>query len=109
MASEKIKLVQGDNRPYIKLTLKDADGVPMNLTAATVRVYFRAAGTTTILSTLPCTLIGDGSLGQCQFNFPGSTLDVEPGGYEGEVEVDFGGEIQTVYDILRFQVRPQFD
>lgn len=107
--SDKIKLVQGDNRPYIKLTLKDADGVPMNLSATTVRVYFRAVGTTTVLATIPCTLIGSGATGQVQFNFPGSTLDVPPGAYEGEVEVDFGGEIQTVYDVLRFQVRQQFD
>jgi hypothetical protein len=107
--SDKIKLVQGDNRPYIKLTLRDADGAPMNLASATVKVYFRAVGTTTILSTLNCTLIGDGSTGQVQFNFPGSALDVPPGSYEGEVEVNFSGEIQTVYDTLRFQVRQQFD
>lgn len=107
--SQRIRLVSGDNRPYVKLTLKDADGTPMNLTAATVRVYFRAAGTTNILSTIPCTLIGSGSTGEAQFNFPGTTLDVPAGAYEGEIEIDFGGEIQTVYDILKFQVREQFD
>jgi hypothetical protein len=107
--SQVIRLVTGDNRPYIKLTLRDADGQPINLTGATVRVFFRAVGTTTILSTIPCSLIGDGSTGQAQFNFPNNTLDVEPGAYEGEIEIDFGGEIQTVYDTLRFRVREQFD
>jgi hypothetical protein len=107
--SQVIRLVTGDNRPYIKLTLRDADGQPINLAATTVRVFFRAVGTTTILSTLQCTLVGDGSTGQAQFNFPGDTLDVEPGAYEGEIEIDFGGEIQTIYDTLRFRVREQFD
>jgi hypothetical protein len=46
--------------------------------------------------------------GQVSFNFPGQTLDVEPGAYEGEVEIDFAGEKQTVYEFLKFTVRPQF-
>lgn len=107
--TQRIKLVSGDNRPYIKLTLKDADGVPINLDGSTVRVYFRATGTDTILSVLTCSLINGGVTGQCSFNFPGATLDVEPGPYEGEIEIDFGPERQTVYDVLRFQVREQFN
>lgn len=106
--SERIKLVQGDNRPYITLTLKDADGTPINLTGATVNVYFRAVGTTTVLSTIPCTLISGGVGGQVSFNFPGTTLNVPPGSYEGEVVINFSGEIQTIYDTLKFQVREQF-
>lgn len=107
--TDKIKLVQGDNRPYIKLTLKDADGNPINLDATTVRVYFRAAGTDTVLNTFTCNLLNGGLNGQCSFNFTGNSLDVEPGSYEGEIEIDFGGEIQTVYDVLKFQVRKQFN
>lgn len=107
--TDTIKLVSGDNRPYIKLTLKDADGVPINLDAATVRVYFRATGTEEILATLNCNLIDGGVNGQCSFNFPGTTLNVEPGPYEGEIEIDFGAERQTVYDVLRFQIREQFN
>lgn len=106
--SDKIKLVQGDNRPYIRLTLKDADGAAINLSGATVSVYFRAAGTTTVLATLACTLVSGGTTGQVTFNFPGTTLNVDPGLYEGEVTIDFGGEVQTVYDVLKFQVRQQF-
>lgn len=107
--TEKIKLVAGDNRPYIKLTLKDADGNPINLESTTVRVYFRAVGSDAILATIPCSMINGGRYGQVSFNFTGSTLDVEPGPYEGEVEIDFGGELQTVYDVLKFQVRQQFN
>jgi hypothetical protein len=107
--TDTIKLVSGDNRPYIKLTLKDADGVPINLDATTVRIFFRATGTDVILSTIVCNLIDGGVNGQCSFNFPGSTLDVPAGPYEGEIEIDFGAERQTVYDVLRFQIREQFN
>jgi hypothetical protein len=106
--SDKIKLVSGDNRPYITLTLKDADGTPINLSGTTVRIYFRAAGTTTVLSTLTCSLVSGGTAGQVTFNFPGTTLNVAAGPYEGEIEIDYGAEHQTVYDVLKFQVREQF-
>lgn len=106
--ADRIKLVQGDNLPYIKLSLKNADGTPLDVSGATVHVYFRAKETTTVLSTLTCTKPNGGSDGLVVFNFPGTTLSVEPGLYEGEVEVDFGGTKQTVYDTLQFQVRGQF-
>lgn len=107
--AERIRLVQGDNRPYIRLVLREADGTAMNLTDATVAVYFRRAGEAAILATLPCTKTGGGASGEVTFNFPGNTLHVEPGAYEGEIEVDFAGEKQTVYDVLKFSVRAQFN
>jgi hypothetical protein len=107
--AEKIKLVQGDNLPTIRMTLRHGDGVPMNLVNATVVVYFRAAGADSILSTIPCQKLNGGLSGEVSFNFPGQTLNVEPGSYEGEIEVDFGGEKQTVYELLKFTVRAQFN
>lgn len=109
--AEKIKLVQGDNRPYIRLTLTNSDGTPMNLSApdTTVVVYFRQTGAAAILATLTCSKQGDGTEGKCYFNFPGTTLDVEPGLYEGEIEVTIDGEKQTVYDTLKFNIRAQFN
>lgn len=108
--ADKIKLVKGDNRPYIKLTLTTPDGNPVNVSASTtiVSIKFRAAGTTTVLSTLTCTKPNGGSDGVVVFNFPGSTLNVDPGQYEGEVNIDFNGETQTVYDVLKFTVRADF-
>lgn len=106
--SEKIKLVQGDNLPYILLALTNSDGTPLDVSGATVQVSFREAGTTTVLAVLPCMNVTDGTDGQVQFNFPGTTLDVDPGMYEGEIEIDFGGLRQTIYDILKFSVRAQF-
>lgn len=110
--AERIKLVQGDNFPWITLTLTDkSTGQALDLSVVTtvVRVYFRAAGSTTILSTLTCQKVSGGATGQVRFNFPGATLDVPAGSYEGEVEVDFSGETQTVYEVLKFSVRSQFD
>jgi hypothetical protein len=106
--SNTIKLVQGDNLPYIRIALKNADGTPMDVSNATVVVKFRASGTTVTLSVLTCSLVGDGTDGLVVFNFPGETLSVPAGSYEGEIEIDFDGLIQTVYNLLKFQVREDF-
>lgn len=105
-----IKLVSGDNRPYVVITVKDEDDNPINLSDAdtTAVVHFRKAGAAAVIATLPCTKVDGGSTGKVTFNFPGSTLNVEPGQYEGEIEIDFDGEKQTVYQPLKFIVRSQF-
>ena len=109
MAS-RIKLVKGDNRPYITLTLSDSTGGAIDLSEATtsVSVHFREEGSSTVLSTLATTKVDGGSTGKVKFNFPGSTLNVEPGSYEGEIEINFNGEKQTVYNPLKFTVRDEF-
>lgn len=109
--AERIKLVQGDNLPFIKLTLADpVTGARINVSDGdiVVRVYFRAAGSDQVLSTITCEKINGGSTGEVRFNFPNGVLDVDPGPYEGEVEIDFDGQIQTVYEVIKFNVREQF-
>jgi hypothetical protein len=108
--AERIKLVQGDNRPYITVTLTDSDGTAIDLSDAstTVSVYFRAAGSETVLATLATTKVDSGTTGKVKFNFPGTTLNVDPGAYEGEIEINFDGEKQTVYQVLKFTVREDF-
>jgi hypothetical protein len=107
--AEKIKLVQGDTRPYIKATLRDADGTAINVQGATVRFKFRASGDATTLFTVVCSKPNNGVDGLVMFNFPTGSLLVDPGNYEGELEIDYGGnDIQTVYDLLKFSVRAQF-
>ena len=107
--AEKIKLVQGDTRPYIRATLKDADGTVINVAGATVRFKFRQVGEPATLFTVTCAQPNGGTDGLVVFNFPANALNVEPGAYEGEIEVDYGGgDIQTVYDVLKFSVRAQF-
>ena len=40
-----------------------------------------------------------------RFNFANGLLDVPPGLYEAEVEIDFEWQKQTIYDPIRFVVR----
>ncbi len=111
MATDVIRLVKGDERPVIVLTLTDdvtGNPIDLSLITTTVSVKFRKAATTTVLSTISCGKLGVGTSGQVQFSFIGGVLDVDPGMYEGEVIINFNGEVQTVYDVLRFTVRENF-
>jgi hypothetical protein len=53
----------------------------VNITDADIVVYFREAGATNILATLPC-YINDAANGVCYFNFPQDTLKDLLGAYE---------------------------
>lgn len=108
--SEVIKVVQGDTKPLITLTLTDdATGNPFDLSASTtsVSVLFRATGTTDVPQTISCTKT-DAVNGKVQFDFSGGILDVDPGMYEGEIVVSLDGATHTVYDVLKFRVRADF-
>ena len=111
MATDVIRLVEGDEKPLIVLTLTDdITGTPIDLSQATttISVKFRKAGTTTLFSTISCSKLSGGTTGQVQFGFSGGVLDVDAGAYEGEVVVDYDGTVQTVYETLRFTVRANF-
>ena len=110
-ALDVIRLVKGDERPVIILTLTDdVTGSAIDLSAPTTSIFvkFREAGTTTLLSTITCSKVGTGATGQIQFDFTGGILDVDPGMYEGEVSISFNGQVQTVFDTIRFTVRSNF-
>ena len=109
--AEKIKLVQGDTKPALVCNITDEiTGNPIGLTGATVLLKFRAAGATELTATVTGT-VTDGPNGQVAF-YPASApamLAGEAGDYEGEIEITFSdGQIQTVYDTLRFKVREDF-
>jgi len=105
--AEKIKLVRGDTRPQIKVTLSDdTTGEPINLAGSTVVMLFRKVGNSTLTDTLNGVIAG--LTGEVTFTFNSNTL-AEAGDYEGEVQVDFqGGGRQTVYTPLKFSVREDF-
>lgn len=108
--AEKIKLVQGDTRPQVLVTLSDeTTGLVVDITGASCVMKFRAAGTSTVLDTLNGSVI-DGAAGRVVFAWNPTTLNVDPGDYEGEVEVTFasGAGVQTVYELLKFKVREDF-
>ena len=111
MATDVIRLVAGDERPVVILTLTDdITGAVIDLSASTttVTIKFRAAATTTVLSTITCSKLSGGTTGQVQFDFTGGVLDVDPGSYEGEIQINYNGQVQSVYDVLRFTVRDNF-
>lgn len=125
--ANRIKLVQGDTYPQISVTVYDeTSNKPTDLRAATVLLKFRETGSTTIKSTITGSLVAgytdennntvftpppydeDGGGGGVVFSWDSDDLDTA-GSYEGEVEVTFpNNRIQTVYDVVRFQVREQF-
>ena len=121
--SQTLNLVTGDTLPELTLTLKDSQDAasgkvldtedsstwaPINVTGATVRLRIRELGSSTVKSTLTCT-VTDGANGKVATNFPTGTLDTA-GTFEGELEITFAsGGIQTVYDLIKLKVRSDFD
>lgn len=121
--SDTLNLVAGDTLPELTFTLKDsntaasgstldpnnsATWAPIDVTGATVRLRIRELGSTTVKSTLNCT-VSDGTGGKVITDFPAGTLDAA-GTFEGEIEITFAsGGIQTVYDLVKLKVRGDFD
>ena len=121
--SDTLKLVTGDTLPELTFTLKDsntaaagstldknnsATWAAINVTGATVKLRLREIGSTTVKSTLTCT-VTNGSAGKVATDFPNGTLDTA-GTFEGELELTFpNGGIQTVNDLIKFKVRSDFD
>jgi hypothetical protein len=116
MSTGTILLVAGDQLPNVQIALTNQlTGAPTDLSAAgnngvaaTVAVKMRQAGTTTVLAELPGNFVNDGSDGLVAFMFVGTALQVGAGIYEFEVDINFNGLTQTVYDLLRARVRARF-
>jgi hypothetical protein len=120
--SETIYLVQGDTLPQLKITVRDRNEAAVgkvldpedqstwalvNLTGSTVRMRIREVGG----SSVKATLVGNNTnplIGEVVFLFDASTLDTA-GVFEGEIEyTSETGGIQTVYELIKLQVREQF-
>jgi hypothetical protein len=120
--SETIYLVQGDTLPQLKITVRDRNEAAtgkvldpedpstwalVNLTGSTVRLRIREVGGTSVKSTL----IGNNTnpaIGEVVFLFDQTTLNTA-GVFEGEIEyTSQTGGIQTVYELIKLQVREQF-
>lgn len=110
--SHTIELVQDDHRPIVTLTVLDQanDDAPMDLSApgTVVYVYFRKKGEAATLAKITCVNVTNGSDGRVRFQFPPGTLDVALGAYEGQISIDFNGEIQTVPERMNFRVIERF-
>lgn len=107
--AEKIKLVQGDTGPQIKLSLTDeTTGEPINLEGATVTLHFRnAGGTSALFSNTLYVNPQNAAEGSAIVVWGDDDLNIDAGDYEGEIEIFWSatGLRQTVYDLLKFKVR----
>ena len=120
--SETIYLVQGDTLPQLKITVRDQNSAAagavldpenqstwakVNLTGSTVRLKIRPIGEVAVKDTLTGN-ITDALNGEVVFIFDNDTLDTA-GVFEAEIEyTGSNGSIQTVYDLIKLQVREQF-
>lgn len=105
--SDTIKLVQGDFGHKLALTLTDpTTGAVINVSGTTVRLFFRKSDGTSLTATVVATFPTGGADGKVEFTWPNGAL-AAPGRYVGEVEIDTGTKKQTVFDLLKFKVRPQ--
>lgn len=104
-------LVQGDTGPQIKVTVtRDETGELVDMTGATVYLKLRKKPSNVVLLTLTATNVGTNlAEGVAIFVFSDGDLDIEPGNYDGEVEINFGdGTRETIYETLDFFVREDF-
>ena len=103
--------VQGDTGPQLKLTLTDEDtSTATDLTGATVKMHFKASGATTVLYSKTLYVNpGTPTLGIALVNWATGELDYAAGTYHGEIEITkASGQIETIYDIIKFKIREDF-
>ena len=121
--SSTVKLVVGDTLPELNFTLKDSNTAAagktldaedsttwaaVDLSGSTVRFRIREVGSTSVLSTITGTVTSAAN-GQVTVAFPSGTWTTS-GTFEGEIEhTTSGGGVQTVQDLIKFQVRDDFD
>ena len=106
------QLVQSDQAPQIKATLKrQDDGTLIDFAGGSCSLRFRAKGTTVTLFTLDAVDVGQNfAEGIAVFSFSGTQLNLDEGYYEGEIEVTYSdGKKETIFDILDFYLRADFN
>jgi hypothetical protein len=125
----RIHLVVGDTRPQVYVQLSQPDvplDEPVDLSGATVFLKFRAWDEDVVLfqmtgELLPGTLQADlkgvdlteyptpGSGGRVRFSFLQGQLNLAPGRYRGEIEVNYGpGSAFTAFAPVDFELREAF-
>ena len=105
------KYVQGDTGPQIRVALTNEDNdEAVDLTSATVTLHFREAGAESVLFSREFFINPDTAIeGIAILEWQEGDLEVEPGTYEGEIEVVRSSGIrETLYDKLKFKIREDF-
>lgn len=104
-------LVQGDTGPQIKVTVtRDETGEVVDMSGATVYLKLKKKNSSTVLLTLTATDVGTNlEEGVAIFVFADGDLDIDPGSYEGEIEINFSdGSVESIYELIEFFIREDF-
>lgn len=115
-----LDLVANDSLPSLAITLRNAntgekddpetwDAIDVSDPSTVVYMKFRKQGETAIIDTMTCVNETDGTDGKVVLVWSATALQgLTAGLYEGEIYIDFNGSIQTVYDVVRFNIREDF-
>lgn len=97
---EKIEIIRGDRR-NIAFTLKDYDGVAINLTGASLKFKIQEQGAETLAAD-EVMIIDTPLQGKCYLQIDATFDTIAAGFYDGEIEITYAGtgEIITYGDIL---------
>ena len=88
------KIKQNDTSPLMVVTLKDAAGNAIDLTAATVRFHMKRINQATVKVYGSATVLDDDA-GRVRYAWQAADTDT-PGTFQGEFEVTYStGEIET--------------
>jgi hypothetical protein len=102
-------LVKGDTGSQLIVTLTRNDtgeAVDLTVPGTGVKLYVRPRGSSTLSFTINGTLFANGEV---IFPFTTELISIAPGFYDGEVEyTSADGKIETVYEIIKFQIRDDF-
>lgn len=98
------KFVRNDTSPQLKVTLAREDGSAVDITGAQVFLYIRQIGETTITLSKAMT-VTDGANGVAIAAWSSTDLTMDAGLYEGEIEVITSTYRETVYDLIRIDIR----
>lgn len=105
------RLVRGDTAPQIRITLKDSDNNPTDLTGCTVTMHVRRSGTSTLLFSRVLDIPdATKTQGVAVVVWGTNDLDQPAGIYEGEVEIVFAdGRRETLFDVIQLVIREDFN
>lgn len=108
---DKLFFVEGDTKPDVYFSIKDSSGAAIDVSDAGADVYFRyrqinvqdgvpASGE--IALSKPNT----GTDGVVMLEWGATDLDY-PGDYQAEIYIDWGADIQTIPDLVDYNIRPR--
>lgn len=106
-----IGMVRNDTRPTFRCTVRDRNGVVVDITGATPRLRIRKRGETTVRLTKTGTVVnGTGGIFDIAWaatDYDAGKIDVE-GHYEAEPEITFSdGTIGSQYELIEIHWRNQ--